>query len=97
MKGIMTTSELLEQLKIKREKLDGAIEILEEALHLSKPAKKRKKIIDSLPKKKNTAKGFKYGADKPHWTQLPKNKKRVQEMARKRAKLNRKKSPKKKV
>ena len=98
MKGIMTTRELLEQLKIRREKLDGAIELLEEILHSSKPAKKRKKIIDSLPNKKITStKGFKYGADKPHWTQLPKNKKRVQEMARKRAKLNRKKSPKKKV
>ena len=99
MKGIMTTRELLEQLKTRREKLDGAIELLEEILHSSKPAKKRKKIIDSLPKKKSTStKGFKYGADKPHWTQLPKNKKRVQEMASKRAKLNRgKKRSKKKV
>jgi len=84
MKGIMTTKELLEQLRTRREKLDGAIEILEETLLSSKPRKKRKAIVDSLPKKKkNTAKGFKY---KPgtHWTQLPKNKKRVAAMAKKR-------------
>jgi len=98
MKGIMTTRELLEQLKTRREKLDAAIEILEENLLSSKPAKRRKKIIDSLPKKKHAAqKGFKYGKDNPHWTQLPKNKKKVAEMASKRAKINRKKRSKKKV
>ncbi len=80
-------NDVILQLREKRNELDSAISILEETLKSYAPRKKRKKIIESLPKK-NTAKGFKY-PEGTHWTQLPKNKKKVAEMAKKRGALKR--------
>lgn len=95
-------NDVISQLREKRNELDSAIGILEETLKSYAPRKKRKKIIESLPKKDKpkdaTQKGFVYDKKKnPHWTQLPKNKKRVQAMALKRAQMNKGKRTKKKV
>lgn len=99
----MTLHALIEKLKNQRDAIENTIEILQSELKSQGAKKTRKKIIKSLPKNKETdkdtdkgaaQKGFVYGPKNPHWTQLPRNKKRVQAMAAKRAKMNRKKKTK---
>jgi len=87
-------NDVILQLREKRNELDSAISILEETLKSYAPRKKRKKIIESLPKKKDaTQKGFKY-PEGTHWTQLPKNKKKVAELAKKRGAMKKDKEAK---
>lgn len=82
----MTIDALITKLKSERDRLDTAIEVLEESLKSRSDNKKRRDIIAKLKgnKKKKDYKG-------KHWTQLPKNKAKVAKLAKARAALAKKK------
>ena len=77
----MTIVDLISELKQQQEHLVFTIELLEKSLRNIKSSVTRKSIIKGL-----RTKSYKYTKSNPHWTQLPKNRKRVIAMAKMRAK-----------
>ena len=72
MKGIMTIDALITKLKRERDRLDTAIEVLEESSRSRSDKKKRRDIINKLKSKKKGK----------HWTQTPAGRKKMKEIGK---------------